>query len=154
MTLPIEQSSFAGSATAGEQPVSAGPGVQFQAATLPALKVMASDVVLVQSNVPDMLLAKRIAHILVEEGLAACVNLGPAGLSMYMWEGRLEGGEEVLLTMKTTGVALQGLVNRLTQLHPYQVPEILILPVLGGSPHYLDWVRNQTAHAAAQPSGD
>lgn len=154
MTLPNEQSLFSDSGAASEQQGGSGIGVQFQATALPALKVMAGDVVLVLGNAPDMLLAKRIAHILVEEGHAACVTLGPAGLSMYMWEGRLEGAEEVPLTMKTTGAALQGLVDRLTQLHPYHVPEILILPVLGGSPRYLDWVRDQTAHAAAQPDGD
>ncbi|HEY9572225.1 MAG TPA: divalent-cation tolerance protein CutA [Pusillimonas sp.] len=100
---------------------------------------------LVLSNAPDMLLAKRIAHVLVEEHLAACVNLGAPGLSMYMWKGELDGGEEISITMKTTGARAPALMERLMQLHPYDVPEVLVLPVLGGSASYLEWVRTQVA---------
>lgn len=105
---------------------------------------MADDVVVVLSNAPDLLLAKRIAHMLVEEGLAACVNLGAVSLSMYMWEGKLEGAEEVPLTIKTTRAMLPALSARIIQLHPYEVPEILVLPVIEGSERYLKWVREQT----------
>jgi Uncharacterized protein involved in tolerance to divalent cations len=101
------------------------------------------EVLVVVSNAPDMLLAKRIAHHLIEEHLAACVNVGASGVSMYMWEGNLEGGEEVALTMKTTRRRLSRLIARLHELHPYEVPEVLVLPVLGGSPAYMEWVRAQ-----------
>jgi len=104
----------------------------------------AEDVVVVLGNAPDLLLAKRIGHLLVEEGLAACVNLGAVSLSMYMWEGRLEASEEIPLTIKTTQAMLPALMGRLTQLHPYEVPEIIVLPVSAGSDSYLDWVRRQT----------
>jgi len=110
----------------------------------PADAASERDVVIVLSTAPDRLLAKRIAHILVEEGLAACVNLGAACLSMYMWKGKLEGAEEVPLVMKTTRVRLRELSMRLAQLHPYEVPEVLVLPVSGGSSEYLDWVRGAT----------
>ena len=106
---------------------------------------MPNDVVVVLSNAPDLLLAKRIAHILVEEGLAACVNLGPSGLSMYVWKGETEGAEEIPITIKTTQARLPALKDRLVQLHPYEVPELLVLPVSGGLDSYLDWVREQTA---------
>lgn len=106
---------------------------------------MASDVVVVLSNAPDMLLAKRIAHMLVEEHLAACVNLGAPVLSMYMWKGELEGTEEIPLVIKTTQAALPAVTARLTELHPYEVPEILVVPVLDGAPSYLNWVREQTS---------
>ena len=106
-----------------------------------------NDVVLVLSNAPDLLLAKRIAHMLVEEGLAACVNLGAAGLSMYMWQGELVGAEEIPLTMKTTRMRLQELIARLQHLHPDEVPEILVVPVLDGSASYLAWVQKQTSPA-------
>jgi len=106
---------------------------------------MTQDVVVVLSNAPDLLLAKRIAHMLVEENLAACVNLGAPVLSMYMWEGELEGTEEIPLVIKTTQAALPALTERLTELHPYEVPEILVLPVAGGAEPYLDWVRRQTS---------
>lgn len=103
----------------------------------------AHDAVVILSNAPDMLLAKRIAHVLVEEQLAACVNLGAPGLSMYMWQGELEGTEEVPITIKTTGARAQAVMERLMALHPYEVPEVLVLPVLGGSNSYLEWLRAQ-----------
>lgn len=102
------------------------------------------EVVVILSNAPDVLLAKRIAHYLVEEYLAACVNLGTPGLSMYMWEGKLEGAEEVPLTIKTTRARVPAVYERLKALHPYEVPEFLIVPVLGGLQSYMEWVREQT----------
>ncbi|MFA7670121.1 MAG: divalent-cation tolerance protein CutA [Burkholderiaceae bacterium] len=103
----------------------------------------ADEVVVALSNAPDMQLAKRIAHMLVEEYLAACVNLGTPCLSMYMWEGKLEGAEEVPMVIKTTRGQLPALTERLKQLHPYDVPELLVLPVLGGLQSYMEWVRAQ-----------
>lgn len=103
------------------------------------------DVVLVISNAPDVLLAKRIAHVLVEDGLAACVNLGAPGLSIYLWNGEVEGTEEVPIHIKTTYARHQAVVQALAQMHPYDVPEIIVLPVIGGAAPYLDWVREQTA---------
>jgi periplasmic divalent cation tolerance protein len=97
---------------------------------------------MVLSTAPDLLLAKRIAHMLVEEGHAACVNLSAPGLSMYLWQEVLEGTEEITLTAKTTGQATQALIDRLMQLHPYEVPEVLVMPVLGASAGYREWVRN------------
>lgn len=100
--------------------------------------------VLILSTAPDTLLAKRIAHALVEEGLAACVNLGAESLSMYMWQGTLEGETEVALTIKTSAARAQDVAERLGQLHPYDVPEILVLPLQGGSRAYIDWLLEQT----------
>ena len=119
-------------------------GVVANAAAIQAPSLYADhDVVVVLSNAPDMLLAKRIAHVLVEERLAACVNLGQPGVSMYMWQDELEGAEEIPITLKTTGARAQALIERLMTLHPYEVPEVLVLPVLGGSVSYLEWVRAQ-----------
>jgi periplasmic divalent cation tolerance protein len=103
------------------------------------------DTVIALTTVPDVLLAKRIAHILVEESLAACVNLGAPGLSMFMWQGTLEGTDELTLTIKTTVACLPALHARLCALHPYEVPEFLVLSVQGGSLAYLEWVAGQTA---------
>ena len=108
----------------------------------------ADDVVLVYSNAPDLLLAKRIAHMLVEERLAACVNLGAPGLSMYMWQGELEGTEEIPLCMKTVKARLPALRARLFELHPYEIPEFLIVPVSEGLDSYLAWVREQATGVA------
>ena len=91
------------------------------------------DVVLIISNAPDLLLAKRIAHVLVEDGLAACVNLGAPGLSIYMWQGEVEGAEEVPIHIKTTYARHAAVVAALAQMHPYDVPEIIVLPVIGGA---------------------
>ncbi len=102
-------------------------------------------IVLVLSNAPDESLAKRIAHIIIEEGLAACVNLGRPSLSMYMWQGSLEGAEEVPLTFKTTGDRVLALMERIKSLHPYEVPEILVLPVIAGLDSYVQWVKDQTS---------
>ena len=108
----------------------------------------ADHAVLMLSTAPDTPLAKRIAHILVEEGLAACVNLGAESLSMYMWQGKLEGETEVALTIKTHASRAQDVANRLAQLHPYEVPEILVLGPLGGSRAYLQWLTEQTVGAS------
>ena len=104
------------------------------------------DLIVILSNAPDLLLAKRIAHVLVEEGLAACVNLGAPGLSIYGWEGKLEGAEEIPLVIKTTAHRQEAAINRLIVLHPYDVPEVLVLPVLATTLHYGAWVRAQTRH--------
>lgn len=102
-------------------------------------------IVVVLSNAPDESLAKRIAHIVIEEGLAACVNLGRPSLSIYMWQGPLEGAEEVPLTFKTTGARVLALMERIKSLHPYDVPELLVLPVIAGLDSYIQWVKEQTS---------
>ena len=107
------------------------------------------DIVLVISNAPDLLLAKRIAHVLVEDGLAACVNLGAPVLSIYRWQGEIEGADEIPLWIKTTTGRQQAVVQALAKLHPYDVPEIIVVPVIGGSASYLDWVREQSKGEAA-----
>lgn len=105
---------------------------------------MNPELVLVLSNAPDELLAKRIAHYLVEEHLAACVNLGAPGLSMYMWQGQMEGTLEIPLTIKTTRARVPDVIHKIKSLHPYEVPEILVLPVIGGFEPYAVWVHEQT----------
>lgn len=84
--------------------------------------------------------ARRIASSLVEEGLAACVNILPAVWSVYMWEGAATRDEELLLLVKTDASRYPALEQRLLALHPYELPEIIALPVAGGLQGYLDWV--------------
>lgn len=107
---------------------------------------MTTDVILVYSNVPDLQLGKRLAHVLLEEGLAACVNLGASMLSMYRWKGKIEGDEEILLMIKSTTQQQDALIDAIKRLHPYEVPEILVVPVAAGLPAYLDWVRAETGN--------
>jgi periplasmic divalent cation tolerance protein len=103
------------------------------------------DVVMVMTNAPDLLLAKRIAHLLIEENLAACVNIGGPMLSIYGWKGAVEGAEEIPMLIKTTLDKHQSMIERLVALHPYEVPEAVVVPVLGGYGPYLDWVKSLTA---------
>jgi len=103
------------------------------------------DVVMVMTNAPDLLLAKRIAHVLIEEQLAACVNIGTPMLSVYSWKGEIEGAEEIPMIIKTTANKQQAMIERLVELHPYDVPEAVVLPAVGGYGPYLDWLRSLTA---------
>lgn len=106
--------------------------------------------VVILSTAPDILLAKRIAHLLVEERLAACVQLTPPSLSVYEWKGEVQGDEEIGLVIKTTRAVARQTIERLVQLHPYEVPEAIVLPVVGGHHAYLNWVSQQTTQGASQ----
>jgi periplasmic divalent cation tolerance protein len=83
--------------------------------------------------------AGRIAEALVNEGLAACVQLSPIE-SWYRWEGKVEHAPETRLHIKTAADRADQVRDRIRALHSYEVPEIVVLPIAGGSPDYLDWV--------------
>lgn len=95
---------------------------------------------LLLSACADAAAAEQIAGTLVEEGLAACVTLLPGARSVYRWQGRLERTEECVLLIKARAADYAALEMRLLQLHPYDVPELLALPVLAGNPAYLKWL--------------
>lgn len=90
---------------------------------------------------PDEEVAARVARALVDERLCACVNLLPGVRSIYRWEGAVSDDREVLAIAKTTRVRWEALRRRVVELHPYQVPEVIALPVVAGHAPYLDWVR-------------
>jgi len=94
---------------------------------------------------PDAATAEQIAETLVGEGFAACVNLIPGVTSIYRWQGVIERSSEVLLVIKTTEAGFGMLRDRLIELHPYELPELIAVPVGPGLPAYLDWVREQIA---------
>ncbi|MGD0832647.1 MAG: divalent-cation tolerance protein CutA [Terracidiphilus sp.] len=85
--------------------------------------------------------AARLGRSLVEERLAACATLIPAVQSIYRWQGQIESSSETLLLLKTTADQLPALQARLHQLHSYQTPEFLVLPVDAASQPYLDWLQ-------------
>jgi len=87
----------------------------------------------------------RLARGLVEARLAACVNVIAGLRSFYRWEGQVQDDPEAQLLIKTTGGRLEALKSHLTSHHPYDVPEILALPVREGGAAYLDWVRGETS---------
>lgn len=88
----------------------------------------------------DQATAERLAALLVTEHLAACVNIVPGLRSVYEWQGRIETDHELLLVIKTDAARFPVLCERLAAEHPYDVPEILRLPIADGLPAYLDWM--------------
>ena len=87
--------------------------------------------------------ADKIANALVTEMLAACVNVVPGVESHYWWEGAIQNESESLLVIKTTANKVEELTAALPEIYPYDVPELLAIPVEGGSPAYLAWLRSQ-----------
>jgi periplasmic divalent cation tolerance protein len=88
--------------------------------------------------------AAELARTLVEERLAACGNVVPGLRSIYRWEGKVVDEPEALLVLKTTRGRFEALSDRVLALHPYQVPEVIALPVEAGSAAYLDWIAAET----------
>src|ERR1700685_3699458 len=99
-----------------------------------------TDFQIVLSTCADREQAERIAHRLVEQQLAACVNILPGVQSIYRWQGAVESGEEVLMLIKTSTARSQEVQSTIASLHSYEVPEFLVLSVLGGSNAYLAWL--------------
>ena len=99
-------------------------------------------VVLVTTPTPER--AAEIARAVVEERLAACGNVVPGLRSIYRWEGKLQDEGEALLVLKTTRARFEELKQRVLSLHPYQVPEVIALPVQAGSAPYLAWIAGET----------
>ncbi len=106
------------------------------------------DPLVVLSTLPDPELAATIARTLVEEQLAACVNIVPGVRSIYRYEGVLQDEAETLVIIKTTREGYAGLAQRLVELHPYDVPEVLAVPLLGGHLDYIEWI---AANVARRP---
>lgn len=99
-----------------------------------------SAVRVVLTTFPDLATARRIGRLLVEEGLAACINLLPGLESIYRWQGKVEEAEEILGVLKTTTDDYQALEQRLAALHPYEVPEIVALEPAAVSARYAEWL--------------
>jgi periplasmic divalent cation tolerance protein len=107
---------------------------------------MNDQAVVVFITAPSLEVGQKLAHTLVEEKLAACVNLLPPVQSIYSWEGEIQTEEEILLVVKTRAELFESrLVPAVKALHPYQVPEVIALPVTSGSQSYLDWIRAETS---------
>ncbi len=103
-----------------------------------------AEFILVLTTCPDETAACRIARDLIEAGLAACVSR-QAVHSTYRWQGVVRDEPEVLLIVKTLAMRFPDLELRLKSIHPYEVPEIVALPVTAGSEDYLSWVRSAVA---------
>jgi periplasmic divalent cation tolerance protein len=103
---------------------------------------MAEKVLLVISTFPDLATAQQIARKLIEEKCAACANILPAVESIYRWQEKVEDAPETLVLFKTTENGYERFQTSLRQLHPYEVPEIIAVPVALGLQDYLHWVRD------------
>ena len=103
-----------------------------------------NDILLVITNLPNAQAAGQLAQRLVEERLAACVNQLAPCASTYRWQGGIETATEVPLLIKTTRAAYPRLEQLIRTVHPYELPEIIAVPVTTGLPAYLDWVSGET----------
>lgn len=108
---------------------------------------MDSQPLVVYCTCPDPA-AERIAETVVDERLAACVNLVPGLTSVYRWQGQIQRDAEVLLIIKTRSTVYPLLEARIRELHPYEVPEIIALPIQAGSAAYLNWIADNTGASA------
>ena len=99
---------------------------------------------LVMTNLGDVASAQMLARALVEQRLAACVNILPAVQSIYRWNGAVEQAAEVTLVIKTTIARYAELEQAIRALHPYELPEVIAVPVSAGLPAYLEWIAQET----------
>jgi periplasmic divalent cation tolerance protein len=102
------------------------------------------DQILVLTTVPDATVATTMAQQLVEQGLVACVNILAPCTSMYHWQGKIESTQEVPLLIKTTQSRYIEVEAAICKLHPYELPEIIQVPITAGLPAYLQWITTET----------
>ncbi|MBT3013144.1 MAG: divalent-cation tolerance protein CutA [Candidatus Thiodiazotropha sp. (ex Lucina aurantia)] len=105
---------------------------------------MPTPLLLILCTAPDRETALKLSRSLLEQRLAACVNLSPPVTSVYHWQGRLEESEEILLLIKTTKQQYNNVEATLRAQHPYELPEIIAVPVEQGLDDYIDWVERCT----------
>ena len=110
--------------------------------TPPSPISMKNKEIIVFSTSPDEEQGRAMAKTLVSKRLAACVNVIPRVTSIYRWDDQVQEDSECLLIIKSTGNQIEGLTDQIEKLHPYELPEVLAVPITGGLPAYLDWVTN------------
>jgi periplasmic divalent cation tolerance protein len=102
------------------------------------------DVIVVLTNLPDRATAQKLAQELVAQKLAACVNVLAECASVYRWQGKVENAAEVPVLIKTRAGRYAEVENAIRRFHPYELPEIVAVPVVRGFGEYLDWVADET----------
>ena len=103
--------------------------------------------VLIYATCPSLAEAERIGGALVDRGLAACINILPGMISIYVWQGKRQRDSEVVMIAKSRGGLAQQVVSEIRALHPFENPAVVVLPVIGGSPDFLAWIEAQTTNA-------
>ncbi|KAF8020525.1 hypothetical protein BT93_G1063 [Corymbia citriodora subsp. variegata] len=111
-------------------------GAQGSSSTVPSIVVYVT--------VPNKEAGKKLAESIIKERLAACVNIVPGIESVYHWQGKIETDSEELLIIKTRESLLEPLTQHVKANHPYEVPEVISLPIRGGNVQYLEWIKNST----------
>ncbi len=101
---------------------------------------MATDYQIVLNTCPDLVSAERLAKAILNQELAACVSMVPGIRSLYRWQGKIESSQEQLLVIKTKCSHYRSLEQLIQQLHPYELPEIIAVPIDQGLPSYLQWI--------------
>src|SRR5437764_9239767 len=106
---------------------------------------MSEKMLLALSTFPDAEIARRISYDLVSQRFAACANILPAVESIYRWKEKIESGNETLVFFKVSEDRQSAFQDKLRSLHPYEVPEIVFVPISSGLPDYLRWVTENCA---------
>ncbi len=109
-------------------------------------------IVVVYATAPDVATAKKIANVLVDKHLAACINILPEMISVYRWEGQVNADDEVVMIIKTRHDLSERVVQEVGTRHPYDVPAIMVLPVSSGNPDFLKWIGQETTPPAIDVS--
>ena len=104
----------------------------------------ATDVVMIYATFPDRQTALALGRDMVEQGIAGCINVLPSMTSVYVWKGETETAEEAVLIAKLAREGADRAVAHIMAHHPYETPAVLVLPVEGGNPEYLNWVMGGT----------
>ena len=99
---------------------------------------------IVYSTIGKIKDAKKIAHLLVKEKFVACVNIIPKIESIYRWQGKIEEDNESVLIAKTTDEKVDKTIQKIRELHSYEVPDIIVLPITEGLKEYLDYIKDET----------
>jgi periplasmic divalent cation tolerance protein len=102
-------------------------------------------VAIIYSTMDNIHDGRRIAQTLVEEQLVACVNIIPSVESVYRWKGKIENEEECVLICKTPDQNVKKTIQRIKDLHSYELPDIIVLPIIGGLKEYLDYIVDETS---------
>jgi periplasmic divalent cation tolerance protein len=106
---------------------------------------MATEILMVYCTCPDQEAGTELATLLVERGLAGCINILPGITSIYKWHGEMKSGTEVLLLIKCPADKYPELQRTILEQHPYELPEIIAVSLKTGLPAYLNWIRDETS---------
>lgn len=105
---------------------------------------MKDEYIVVYVTTPDDTTAKMIARKVLEKRLAACINIIPNIFSIYRWKGEIEEDQEALMIIKTRRILFEPLTKTIKELHPYEIPEVIGIPIIEGYNAYLGWISDET----------